>query len=208
MSTHPSLPGELADGAHLRDRPASWPVVVKENKFASAYLRVCLDTVRTPDGDEIDRVVVKPHGAVGVVALDDEGRVLLVEQYRHAVQGRLLELPAGTLDVDGEASVDAARRELREEADLVAERWTPLLSPYASPGYSSERWEVFVAAGLSPVAEDERFAREAEEAEIRQLWVPLEQAVEAVLDGRIGDSMTVAGVLAAHVRGFGRPDRR
>lgn len=208
MTSHPSLPGDVVDGSQLRDRPASWPVVAKENKYASAYLRVCLDTIETPTGDRVDRVVVKPHGAVGVVALDDEGRVLLVEQYRHAVQGRLLELPAGTLDVEGEPSVDAARRELREEADLHADSWSALVALYASPGYSSERWEVFVATGLSPVADDDRFEREAEEAEIRQLWVPLDEAVEAVLDGRIGDSMTVAGVLAAHARGLGRTDRR
>lgn len=208
MTAHPSLPGELVDGDQLRDRPASWPVVASETAYESGYLSLHLDTVRTPDGDEVTRAVVRPHGAVGVLALDDDGRVLLVEQYRHPVQGRLLELPAGTLDVDGEAAVDAARRELNEEADLLAQHWESLVAPYATPGYSSERWEVFVATGLTPVAEADRFEREAEEAEIRQLWVPLEQAVEAVLDGRIGDSMTVAGVLAAHARGLGRTDRR
>lgn len=208
MTAHPSLPGEVVDGGQLRDRPASWPVVASETAYESGYLSLHLDTVRTPDGDEVKRAVVRPHGAVGVLALDDDGRVLLVEQYRHPVQGRLLELPAGTLDVDGEASVDAARRELNEEADLLAQHWESLVAPYATPGYSSERWEVFVATGLAPVAEADRFQREAEEAEIRQLWVPLEQAVEAVLDGRIGDSMTVAGVLAAHARGLGRADRR
>jgi ADP-ribose pyrophosphatase len=208
MTGHPSLPGELADGAALRDRPDAWPVVASDEVYASAYLSLSLDTVRTPAGDEVTRAVVRPHGAVGVLALDEEGRVLLVEQYRHPVRGRLLELPAGTLDVDGEGAEDAARRELHEEADLLAEHWESLVAPYATPGYSSERWEVFVATGLSAVPQDERFTREAEEAEIRQLWVPLEDAVAAVLDGRIGDSMTVAGVLAAHARGLGRTDRR
>lgn len=208
MTAHPSLPGVLAGGDELRDRDDAWPVVATEQAYASGYLSVSLDTVRTPTGDDVSRVVVRPHGAVGVLALDDAGRVLLVEQYRHPVRGRLLELPAGTLDVEGEDAVDAARRELHEEADLVADHWERLVAPYATPGYSSERWEVFVATGLRPVPEAERFAREAEEAEIRQLWAPLDDVVAAVLDGRIGDSMTVAGVLAAHARGLGRPDRR
>jgi ADP-ribose pyrophosphatase len=153
-----------------------------------------------PDGGEHERVIVKPHGAVGVLALDEDDRVLLVEQYRHAVRRRLLEMPAGTLDVDGEDELETAQRELAEEADLTAASWDRSLGMFATPGYSSEPWTVFRATQLSPVPHEERTDRKAEEADMQQWWLPFDAAVEAVLAGRITDAMTVAGVLAEQVR--------
>lgn len=200
MTPHPSLPGELVTDA--ADQDASWPVTASEQVYRSGYLGVDVDVIRDPRGDEHSRVVVRPHGAVGVLAIDDEDRVLLVEQYRHPVQRRAVELPAGTLDVPGEPALDAAARELAEEADVVAEHWTSLLTLLASPGYSSEAFEVFRATGLRPVPPDERTERLAEEADMHQWWVPFDVVVDAVLDGRIRDAMTCAGVLAelAHRR--------
>ena len=135
-----------------------------------------------------------------MLALDDADRVLLVEQYRHPVRHRMLEIPAGTLDVEGEDALAAAVRELAEEADLAADEWDQELRLFATPGYSSEQWTVFRASGLHPVPHAERTDRVAEEADMQQWWLPFDAAVDAVLDGRITDGMTVAALLAEQVR--------
>ena len=199
-SPHPDLPGQLADSATIADSVATWPVRTSIEEFTNGYLRVDVDTIVDPDGDEHARVVVQPHGAVGILAVDDGDRVLLVEQYRHPVRHRILEIPAGTLDVPGEDPLEAAVRELAEEADLAADEWTQELELCATPGYSSERWTVFRAFGLRPVPPADRTDRHAEEADMTQWWLPFDDAVVAVLDGRISDGMTVAALLAEQVR--------
>jgi 8-oxo-dGDP phosphatase len=196
---HPDLPGHLADDT-ITDTAQEWPVSATTPGFANAYLSVDVDTIVDPGGDEHDRVVVRPHGAIGVVALDEADRVLLVEQYRHPVRHRMLEIPAGTLDVEGEDALGAAARELAEEADLAADHWARELGLFATPGYSSEAWTVFRASGLRPVPHDDRTERVAEEADMQQWWLPFDAAVDAVLDGRITDGMTVAALLAEQAR--------
>ncbi len=202
-NAHPSLPGLLADPETLADRDHAWPVNASIEQFSSGYLAVDLDTIAGPDGSEHTRVVVKPHGAVGVLAIDDADRVLLVEQYRHPVRRRVLEMPAGTLDVEGEDPLAAAVRELAEEADVAADDWDSTLRLLATPGYSSEQWTVFRATGLSPVPPADRTDRLAEEADMQQWWLPFDATVAAVLAGRITDAMTVAAVLAEQVRRLG-----
>jgi 8-oxo-dGTP pyrophosphatase MutT (NUDIX family) len=198
MTAHPELPGRLADAA-VGDSDHSWTVSRTEPKFDSPYVSLRIDTIVDRDGAEHGRAVVQPNGAVGVLAIDEQDRLLLVEQYRHPVGRRLLEIPAGTLDVAGEGALDAAVRELAEEADLVATDWDPLLALLATPGYSTEHWEIFRATGLRPVPEADRTEREAEEADMVQWWLPFDEAVDAVLAGRISDSMTVSAILAAQV---------
>ncbi len=143
------------------------------------------------------REYVAHTGAVAVIALDDEDRVLLLSQYRHPVGHVLWEPPAGLLDVPGEDPVRAAARELAEEADLVAGRWWRLVEFFTTPGGSSERITVFLARDLSPVPEAERFVREDEEAAMVARWVPLDEAVEGVLGDRFASPTTTVGVLAA-----------
>jgi 8-oxo-dGDP phosphatase len=200
MTAHPDLPGQLADPDTLADRDHSWPVHSSSEQFANPYLDLALDTIVGPDGADHSRVVVTPHGAVGILAIDEADRVLFVEQYRHSVRHRVIEIPAGTLDVEGEDPRDAAMRELAEEADLVADVWEQTLRLFATPGYSSEVWTVFRVSGLQAVPHDERTERHAEEADMQQWWLPFDAAVGAVLDGRIADGMTVAAVLAEQVR--------
>ncbi|MGB9011905.1 MAG: NUDIX hydrolase [Aeromicrobium sp.] len=200
MTAHPRLPGLLADGEPLTDTAASWPVVSTEVAYDSAYISLTIETIQDGGGEPHHRAVVRPHGAVGVVALDEDDRILLVQQYRHPVGQRMLEIPAGTLDIRGEPSMDAAARELAEEADVLAVDWSPFLTLHGTPGYSWERWEVYIATDLTPVPADQRTAREAEEADMQQWWVPFEEAVEAVFDGRITDSMTVAAILGVQAR--------
>ncbi|MET1036732.1 MAG: NUDIX hydrolase [Aeromicrobium sp.] len=198
MTGHPTLPGRLA-ASDVSDTEHVWPVADSTSIHSSDYISLRSDTIVDPSGDEHVRAVVTPHGAVAVVTLDNDDRLLLVEQYRHAMGRRLLELPAGTLDVEGEDALDAAKRELAEEADVVAATWTPLLDLAMTPGHSTERIQVFVATGLTAVADADRTTREAEEADMAQWWMPFDDAVDAVLHGRIADAKTVAAILAVQV---------
>jgi ADP-ribose pyrophosphatase len=109
----------------------------------------------------------------------------------------LWEIPAGLLDVEGEDFVIGAARELAEEADLVADRWNVLADFFNSPGSSSEAIRIYLARGLSEVPGHERHVRTDEEAEIELHWTPLDEAVRAVLDGRLHNPSAVVGVLAA-----------
>jgi ADP-ribose pyrophosphatase len=158
---------------------------------------VVRDTVDLGDAGTVRREYVRHPGAVSVVALDDDDRVLLLRQYRPAVRQELWEPPAGLLDVPGEPLQAAAARELAEEADLVAAQWWTLVDYRSSPGGSDEALRVFLARGLTPVPESDRHTREAEEHGMPMTWVPLSDAVTAVLEGRLHNPSTVIGVLAA-----------
>lgn len=144
----------------------------------------------------VRREFIEHPGAVGIIALDEQGRVLLQRQRRQPVHAELWEVPAGLLDVDGEPALDTAARELFEEADLRAARWDVLVDQYNSPGSSSEAIRVYLARDLSEVGEHERFERTDEELGMEGVWLPVADAVEAVLSGRVGNPTTVSGVLA------------
>jgi ADP-ribose pyrophosphatase len=148
------------------------------------------------NGETITREYVDHTGAVAVLALDDDGNVLLIQQYRHPVGYREWEIPAGLLDESGESALHAAKRELAEEADLVADRWHVLSDFFTSPGGSNEAIRIYLARGLR--AADRRFERTAEEADIVVRWVPLETAVDAVLARRLQNPSLAIGVLTAH----------
>lgn len=181
----------------LTDRLAPRRVTGSETAFHGMVWDVARDTVDLGDAVEVRREYVRHPGAVGILALDDAGRVLVLQQYRHPVRHDLWELPAGLLDVDGEPPVEAARRELAEEADLLAERWHVLVDWFNSPGGSDEAVRVFLARGLSDVPDAERYAREHEEASMEAAWLDLDGARDAVLAGRLHNPTTVVGVLAA-----------
>ncbi|WP_434991821.1 NUDIX domain-containing protein [Arthrobacter sp. Ld5] len=153
----------------------------------------------TVDGEAITRDFIRHPGAVAVLVLNDDGQVLLLRQYRHPVRMALWEIPAGLLDEEGEDFVDAAARELAEEADLTADRWDVLVDLFLSPGSSSEALRVYLARDIGDVPEDERHTRTHEEAEIELKWVDLDAAVEAVLAGRIHSPSAAAAILAARV---------
>jgi 8-oxo-dGTP pyrophosphatase MutT (NUDIX family) len=155
-----------------------------------------LDEVSMPGGTTAKREVVEHLGAVAVVALDDEDRVVLIDQYRHPLGHRLWELPAGLLDIDGEDPVTSAARELVEEVDLKAAEWAALVDVAASPGFTDEVVRVFLARGLSAAGREE--PEGDEEADIVVRRVPLTEAVAMVFRGEIINGSTVAGILAAH----------
>lgn len=181
-----------ADG--LRDEPFETDVTASELVYAGRVWDVRSDTVRYGDG-EIVRQYVDHPGAAAVVAVDDEERVLLIQQYRHPIRHRDWEIPAGLLDVAGEPPIETARRELAEEADLVAASIEPLVSVFTTPGGNDEVVHVFLARQLTSASAT--FARTDEEADIRLEWVALADVVDAILAGRMRNGILVAGVLAA-----------
>lgn len=174
--------------------PHVYDVESTETVFTGRVISVRKDRVSMPGGTSSQRDVVVHPGAVGVVALDDRGRVLLVEQYRHPVGRRLLELPAGLLDVKGESGVLAAARELGEEAGMGADTWQVLVDALTSPGMTDESIRLYLARDVHEV---ERDVQEHEELEMTSTWLPLDQAVDAVLSGGIENAMACIGVLAA-----------
>jgi ADP-ribose pyrophosphatase len=136
-------------------------------------------------------------GSVGVVALDEAGRVVLICQYRHPVGRHLWELPAGIMDVHGESLDRAAVRELEEEADLTAGRLDLLIDAYPSPGCSNEIIRLFLARDLSPVPPERRHTRSEEEAGMTVRRVDLDEAVAMALRGEIVNGACLVGLLAA-----------
>ena len=162
------------------------------------------DRVRMPGGKDVTRDVVEHFGAVAVVAMDDDGNIPMVYQYRHAFGRRLWELPAGLLDVHGEAAHLTAARELKEEAGLQASAWRVLVDLDSTPGFSDESVRVYLATGLSEVGRPEAHD---EEADMTLHWYPLAEAARKVLNGEIVNAIAVAGVLAAHAvtTGFMEP---
>jgi 8-oxo-dGTP pyrophosphatase MutT (NUDIX family) len=172
-------------------------VVDSRTEYTGFRFAINRDAVVMPGGRTADRVYMRHPGAVAVVALDDQDRVVLIRQYRHPVRERLWEIPAGLRDVPGEDPVETGRRELAEEVDLRAARWERLLDIFPSPGASDERIPVFLARELTEVPAAERHVRDGEEAELTVRWWPLSEAVDAVLDGRISNGVTAAALLAA-----------
>jgi ADP-ribose pyrophosphatase len=181
----------------IADTPESWPAETTTTQFESWLLSVRTDRVRLPDNHSAERIVATHPGAVAVVALDDDDRVLMIRQYRHPVGRLLWEVPAGLRDVDGEPLVETARRELLEETAYRAREWHVLVDYFTSPGFSTERIRIFLARGLQD-AGDTGYERQGEEKFLEFGWVPLADAVRLVLDGKLHNSSAVAGILAAH----------
>lgn len=181
----------------LQDEPFEPDIIESTVGFEGAVWNVLDDRVRYGDG-EIRRQYVAHTGAAAVVALDAQGRVLLIQQYRHPIRYRDWELPAGLLDVAGEDPLAAAQRELAEEADVTAENWEHLVSSWTTPGGNDEMIHIYLATGISATAASH--AREDEEADIRVEWVPLADAADAVLEGRLRNGVLSIGVLAAERR--------
>jgi 8-oxo-dGTP pyrophosphatase MutT (NUDIX family) len=182
-----------------------WPVESSEDLYRSTLpFALRADVVRRPGADDEEpftRVVLEHPGAVVVLAVDQDERVLCLRQYRHPARMRMLELPAGLLDVAGEEPQAAAERELLEETGLQAGSWLPLTSVFSSPGISSELIHYFLARELSE-ADRGDFVAAHEEADMETLWVPCADLVAAVLDGRVRDAPVLIAVLAAHHRGL------
>ncbi len=170
-------------------------------RSAVAYHGLVWDVI-SEDADlgaagSVTREFIHHPGAVTILALDDQERVLLIRQYRHPVRMDLWELPAGLLDVTAEPPVTAAQRELGEETDVRAGRWDLLVEWLNSPGSSDEANRVFLARDIGSVPEPDRHTRTGEEADMLVRWIPLDEARDGVLAGRITNPGSVVGILAA-----------
>ncbi|ATD71246.1 NUDIX domain-containing protein [Gordonia sp. 1D] len=162
--------------------------------YDGAIITLRVDDVAMPGGRIAEREVVEHFGAVAILARDENRRIAMVRQYRHPIGRRLLELPAGLLDQDGEAPLTAAQRELAEEADLAADTWHVLVDLALSPGFTDEALRLYLAEDLHRLDEAERVD---EEADMEVEWVSLDDAVAMVLAGEIVNATSVAGILAA-----------
>lgn len=192
-------------GAGLEDVPESWPVVSSDVVHETGrVISVRRDRVAPAGGEEFTRDVVVHPGAVGVVALDERQRMLLVRQYRHPVGHRLVEPPAGLRDAPDEDLRLAAARELWEETGIKAADWRVLVDLYTSPGLTDESVRIFLARDLSVT--DETFDRQHEEADLEVVRAPLADVVRGVLAGHLHNPVLVSGALAAwtalHGEGF------
>jgi ADP-ribose pyrophosphatase len=202
------MASEASGRAGIGDTPESWPVVESTDLHRDDWVMALrADRVHRP-GDEpgtaFRRLVLEHPGAVVVLALDDEERVVCLRQYRHPAQRRFVELPAGLLDEEGEDPLDVARRELREEVGLEAAEWTPLTSAWSSPGISSELIHYFLARGLSETDRGD-FEPAHEEADMEVLRVPFVDLHRAAVEGRLGDAPVLVAVLLAAARGAAAP---
>jgi 8-oxo-dGTP pyrophosphatase MutT (NUDIX family) len=191
---------------HLADHYNPRARVDSEVVYEGRIWNVVKDRFRlTDDGEPLVRDYIEHPGAVAVLVMNDDDEVLLINQYRQPTGMNLWEIPAGLLDVEGEDFQKAAARELAEEADLTADQWHVLVDFFNSPGSSSEAIRIYLARGIGTVPHHELHERTAEEAEIEQAWLPLDEAVNAVLEGRIHNPSAVTGILAtaaARGRGF------
>lgn len=192
----------------LRDEPESWPVrEVEEIWSGPAPFSVRRDLLSAPGRADVEfgRLVVEHPGATIILAVDENERALVLEQYRHAIGMRLVELPAGLLDVEGEDPLVAAKRELLEEVAHTADDWSHLLTTYPSPGLLAEKHVYFLARGLHEVPDRGGFELHHEEADMRVSWAPVEELWQGVVEGRLADGPLVFALMAYRLL---RSDRR
>jgi ADP-ribose pyrophosphatase len=156
-----------------------------------------VDTVEAPDGHRSTRDIAGHRGGVGMVAIDADGNVLLVRQWRHAIGGALLEIPAGTLDREPDGSIEdhlgAAKRELEEETGYRAASWRYLVGFYTAPGFTSELMHLYLAEDLTPAHEGRLGPDEDERLELERL--PLAEAFRLAESGGFADAKSIVGLL-------------
>jgi 8-oxo-dGTP pyrophosphatase MutT (NUDIX family) len=169
-------------------------LIERQDIYTGRVIKVSVDEVELPNGRRIPLEIVRHPGGAAAVAIDDQDRVCLLRQFRHAAGGFIHELPAGKLEPDEPPEV-TVRRELAEEASLSASHWESLGAYLSSPGCFTEVIHLYLATGLQPA----RGAPEADEV-FQVEWWPLQKAVEHALDGRFTDAKTIIGILRAASR--------
>ena len=183
-------------GGALADVAAPRPTLARHERFEGRVWNLVSDEVELGHA-QVTRDFVQHTGAVAMVALNDSDEMYLVRQYRHPVGVECWEPPTGLLDIFDEPPVEAARRELHEEADLTAATWHVLADFFPSGGGSSEAVRVFLARDLATVPEAERHVRTDEEHDMVGAWVPLDEILAAIAAGRVHASSLVVGAMAA-----------
>jgi ADP-ribose pyrophosphatase len=169
---------------------ASLPELVNSQALATAgYIRMVRDTIRFPNGHQVERVVVEHPGAVALIVMDEDGRWLLIRQYRHPARRNLLEIPAGTREA-GEEPEQTAAREVREETGFAAAQLERVGGAWMAPGFCQEYITFYLATGLTPdpLPQDQDEYIEAPE------WLTLDEVYEAVATGQIEDAKTIVAL--------------
>ena len=181
------------------DDPLEERIVASRILHRGHYLTFRVDTIERADGTRSERDVCGHPGAVAILAIDPDGRVLMVRQWRSAAGRAMLEIPAGTLDVvdDGRGTIEdhalAAPRELEEETGYRAASWRHLGSFWTAPGFASELMHLYLATDLRPALCDRRGPDEDEHLELERL--SRADAVAAATDGRLADAKSILGLL-------------
>ena len=166
--------------------------VASEEIFDGVILHVFRDEVALPNGDRSVREVIAHVAAVCVVPVDADGNVILERQYRYPIDAVITEIPAGKLDGDGEDPLEGAKRELREETGITADKWTDLGLFVPAAAYCAETIRMYLAQDLH------QGAQQLDEDEFLDVFrMPLKDAVQLVMDGKIPDSKTQAALLKA-----------
>lgn len=160
--------------------------------YKGRVVDLMLERADLPNGRSVELEIIRHPGAAAVVPLQEDGRVVVIRQYRHAVGGMIYEIPAGRLERD-EDPLDCARRELAEEVGQRAERWERLGSIWTTPGFTDEKIHIFLARGLRPVAQ----ALEQDEV-IEVEEHPLKELIEMIRRGEIMDGKTICGLMLAY----------
>ena len=165
--------------------------------YKGRVLRLHVDRVKLANGRETTREIVEHPGAAAIIPILDNGKLLVVKQYRAATRRQLMEIPAGTLE-PGESPLSCAKRELIEETGYAARRVKRLFSCYLAPGYSTEKIHFFLATRLVPAK-----GKQEEDESIATQAITLRQALRAIERGKIQDAKTISALyyLATHSRG-------
>ena len=167
--------------------------------YDGRILKLRLDTVRLPSGRVSKREIVEHDDSIAIVAIDGDDNVLLVKQFRKAVEKEVLEIPAGGIE-PGEEPVAAVKRELREETGFLPQRVERIGGFYSAPGYSSEFLHLFIASDLTP---EKLQAEDTESIKVER--VPVSQILELIRTGAISDAKSVAGLLMLLFRYLVKP---
>ncbi len=179
------------------DDPLEEHVVAREVVHRGRYLEFRVDTIERADGSGGKRDVVGHPGAIAVIAVDDDRRLLLVHQWRIPAARAMLEIPAGTLDVHEGVTEDpdvAARRELEEETGHRASTWRKLAEFWTAPGFATELMHLYLATGIAGATGDDLLTPDEDER-LELLAIPIADAVAMVDAGEISDAKTILGIL-------------
>jgi ADP-ribose pyrophosphatase len=168
--------------------------LAERSVYTGTLISVAVGTFEAPDGSTFERDIVRHPGAVSIVPVDDDRGVLMVRQYRAAIDADLLEIPAGKRDVEGEPPEETARRELEEEVGMRTGRLDKLAEFYNSPGFSDELSYVFLARDLEP---SQVSAHSPEEKEMTIERVPLDEVPVLIRSGRLVDAKSIIGLCLA-----------
>ena len=164
--------------------------------FQGRSFHVAAETVRLGSGKEIVRGIVRHRGAVVILPVTDDGRIVAIRQYRHALAKVIIELPAGTLE-KGEDPFDCAKREIIEETGNAASDWVPLGVQYPTPGLCDELQHCYLARGLTP-----EFKEKDEDELIEVVMLTVSEFEEGIRSGEIVDAKSISAMMKARLLGL------